>query len=124
MAGLSTGGEAAILNALLTGRYLSAHTADPGNDGSNEVAGGSYARVAASTFTITPANPSVAANDDILEFPVATGSWGTVTHFGLWSAAVAGTFLGGKILNASKAITTDDILRFLAGTLTFTTDDV
>lgn len=121
MAGLSTAGEAVVLNALLTGAKVSAHTGDPGNDGASEVAGGSYARVDLSDYTITPGNPSVATNDNIVEFATATANWGTITHFGLWTSG--GTFLGGKILTASKLINTDYVLRFPAGAIQVSTDD-
>lgn len=121
--GLSSDGEAIALAAILSGRYVSAHTGDPGNNGANEVgATGSYARVAAGTFTATPGNPTSAVNDGVIEFPIATGAWGTITHFGFWSAASGGTFLGGEALAVSKAITIDDVLRFLAGQLEVTAD--
>lgn len=121
MTGLSGNGEAAILTALLAGRYVSLHTADPGNTGASEVgAGVAYARQAGGTFSQTGNNPTVASNAALIQFPVATGSWGTVTHFGLWDAATTGNFLGGDVLAASKAITTDDILRFAIGALTVT----
>ena len=122
--GLSTSGEADVLNAILTGRYVSLHTGDPGNTGASEVTGGAYARQAFGAYTITGGNPSEASNDATIEYPVCTVDWGTITHFGIWTASTAGTFKGGKALNANKTVTVDDVFRFLAGTLVVTTDDV
>lgn len=116
--GLSSGGEAAVLNGLLTGAYISLHTADPGNTGASEVAGGTYARMAYGAYTITGDNPSVASNDNPIEYSQATTAWGLITHFGVWSASVAGTFKGGEALDLAKNIAIDDVFRFLAGQLT------
>lgn len=121
MAGLSTFGEELILTALLTGADISLHTADPGNTGANEVAGFAYTREAYGAFTFTGGNPTVAENDAAIEFPTATGSWGEITHFGIWQGT---DFVGGKPLAVNKTITLDDIFRFPAGNLTVTTDDI
>jgi hypothetical protein len=122
MAGLSSGGETVVLNALLAARYISLHTADPGNTGASEVSGGSYARQGPVTFANTGNNPTTAANDAVIEFPVATVSWATITHFGIWSASSAGTFYGSGALSASKLIDVNDIARFIVGALTVTAD--
>lgn len=115
---LATAGEASVLTNLLTSRYISAHTADP--TVGNEVVGNGYARVAGGTFSQSGNNPTTATNAAIIEFPVATGSWGTITHFGIYSALSGGNLLAYATLATSKAITTDDVLRFLAGELDVT----
>lgn len=122
MAGLSSGGETVVLNALLAARYISLHTADPGNTGASEVSGGSYARQGPVTFANSGNNPTTAGNSGVVEFPVATVSWGTVTHFGIWSASSAGTFYGSGELDDSKLIDVNDIARFVADALTVTSD--
>jgi len=122
MVGLSQNGESLLLTQLLSSRFISLHTADPGNTGANEVSGFAYARVAGGTFNQSGNNPTSATNAAAIEFPVATGNWGTITHFGVWSLVSGGTFYGGWALTASKAYTTDDIARFLAGALTATLD--
>ena len=121
MAGLSTFGEELILTTLLTGANISLHTADPGNTGADEVVGFAYTREAYGAFSFTGGNPTEAANDAAIEYPTATGSWGTVTHFGIWQGS---DFIGGKELVVPKTITTDDIFRFPIGNLTVTTDDI
>lgn len=122
--GLSTTGETTVLTALLAGRYVSLHTADPGNTGASEIStggGSAYARQAA-VFAQTGNNPRSAKNNATVEFPVAATAWGTITHFGLWDAVAAGNFLGGAALTTSKAIAIDDVARFLTDQLIITAD--
>ncbi len=85
-------------SAPLTSLYVSLHTGDPGEAGSqttSECAYGSYARVAVARtsggFTVTSASVSPAAN---IDFPAATSGTETVTHFAIGTAS-SGT---GKIL--------------------------
>lgn len=120
--GLAAAGEARALTALLNAVYVSLHTSDPGTTGAGEVAGGAYARHAA-TFTQAGANPTVASNNAAVQFVQATADWGTVTHFGIWDSAAAGTFLGGSAVDVAKAVLDGDVARFEAGTLKVTTDD-
>jgi hypothetical protein len=71
--------------------FLSLHTADPGEGGSqntNECAYTSYARQAVarsgSGFTVSGSSVVLAANVD---FPAATGGTETATHFGVGTAS-------------------------------------
>jgi len=82
----------------LTNLYVSLHTADPGDSGSqttSETAYTSYARVAVARtsggWTVTANSVSPAAN---IDFPACTGSTSTITHFGVGTAS-SGT---GKLL--------------------------
>ena len=120
MTGLSSAGEAAVLTPLTTIAYVSLHTADPGNTGASEVSGSAYARVGPVTFANAGNNPTVASNSAIVTFPMASGSWGTVSYFGIWTAASGGTFQGSGALTTSKAVGNGDTARFLAGALTIT----
>ncbi len=78
--------------------YLSLHTADPGEAGSqttSEAAYTGYARVAvarsAAGFTVTGNSVALAA---AATFPAGSGGSGTVTHFGIGTASSgAGTLL-------------------------------
>lgn len=110
--GLETYGESLALNAVLTGVYVALHTGAP--TGANEVTGGSYARQALGAYTITGNNPSVASNNNIIQFPTATALWGEVTHVGIWSAAVGGSLIATQPLVTSKYVDIDDSFRFLA----------
>jgi hypothetical protein len=115
-------GESTALTALLTGRYISLHTGSPVSGGGNEVAGGDYARQAAGTFTQSGSNPTSAVNDNSVAFPVATGNWGNITHFGVWTAAVGGDLIAYNTVAVAKTIGTGDIARWPAGSLEVTAD--
>jgi hypothetical protein len=79
--------------------YASLHTADPGSTGTSEATGGSpaYARKAITWNAAATSNLDNDAN------PVFDVPAGTYSHFGLWSAATAGTFYGGDVLSATEA---------------------
>ena len=124
MSGVSGAGEVIILNALLAGRFVSLHTDDPGNTGANEVVGGgAYVRQSV-TFSNTGSNPTIAANSTIVQFPVAMAAWGTVSYFGLWSAATAGTFIGGWPVTVPKNVDVEDTVRWDIGKMKIGTDEV
>ena len=98
--------------------YVSLHTANPDEDASgSELSGSAYARQAA-TFA-APSNGVSTTSADI-NFPKATGSWGTVSHIGIWDASSSGNMLYYTALDASKTIATGDILKIAAGSLTVT----
>lgn len=112
---LVTAGEIAVLDALLTGRFLALHTGDP--TAGNEVAGTAYVRQAASFESVSGPDPTVYANDAEIEFDPAGSNWGTITHFSVWTASTGGSMLGYNALSASKAIDINDIARWAAGAL-------
>jgi len=78
--------------------FVSLHTADPGEGGSqttSEAAYGGYARVAVARsgagWTVTGDSVSPAAN---IDFPTSTGAGSTITHFGIGTASTgAGVLL-------------------------------
>jgi hypothetical protein len=120
MTGLSSGGEAAVLTPLTTTAYVSLHTADPGNTGASEISGGGYVRQGPIAFTSAGNNPTVASNSAILTYPAATASWGTISFFGIWTAASGGTFQGSGAVTTPKAVNSGDTARFAANALTIT----
>ena len=71
--------------------YASLHSADPGDTGTSEIAGGSpaYARKAV-TWNPAAAGTMDSSNAPVFDVPAGT----TVTHVGLWDAVTAGNFLG------------------------------
>lgn len=73
---------------------ISAHTADPGTTGTNEVTGGSYARQVTTWGTV--ATGSVTGSQISASIPAGT----TITHWGVWTSG--GTFYGGFALGASE----------------------
>jgi hypothetical protein len=120
MTGLSSKGETAVLVPLTTTCYVSLHTADPVDTGTNEVSGAAYARIGPVVFANAGNNPTVASNSAIVTYAAATGSWGTVSHFGVWDAVTGGNFLGSGALAIPKAVGNGDTARFLANALTIT----
>lgn len=79
--------------------HLSLHTASPGTTGTNEVTGGSYARVPL-TWPAASSGDATATQATV-EVPAGT----TPTHFGLWSAGSGGTFRGGNALSTTETFT-------------------
>lgn len=54
---------------------------------------------------------------DPITFPQASGSWGTITHFGIFDAATSGNLLMHGALSASKTVGANDTFLFAAGDL-------
>lgn len=126
MAEMSNYLENALINATLRNTsytspstvYLALYTSDPTDaDAGTEVSGGSYARQ-----SITFGSPSngVSTNSAAIEFPQATGSWGTVAYIGIRDASTAGNLLFHTALDASKTIATGDVFRVAIGSLSVT----
>jgi hypothetical protein len=92
--------------------YISLHTANPGQTGSqttSEAAYTSYARVAVARssagWTITGSNPTIAENAAAVTFPAATGGTETETYFAFGSlASGAGVVYGYGALTSSLAV--------------------
>ena len=99
------------------------YTAAPSDSGGGtEVTGGSYARVTTAAGDWNAAASGSTTNANAITFPTASGSWGTVTHFGLFDAATSGNLLRWAALGTSKAVNNGDTASFPAGSLTFTED--
>ena len=99
--------------------YLGLHTADPTDAGSGtEVSGGSYAR---QSFASTVSG-NAASNTSAIEFPTATGSWGTIGWVGVWDNSTGGNLLFHGALTTSKTIASGDVFRVPAGDLDITLD--
>jgi hypothetical protein len=72
--------------------------------GGTEVSGGSYARKSMPAMTVSGTSPTEATNGAAVEFITATGSWGTVTHVGVFDASSSGNLLAWAALTASKTV--------------------
>lgn len=103
--------------------YIAVSTADPLEDGSGlaEPVGNGYTRIATAGADWTRTG-NVVSNGAVETFPEATGSWGTLTHIALMDASTAGNVIASSALTASKAVATNDTLRFPAGEIDFTMD--
>jgi len=99
--------------------YLALFTSAPGEaGGGTEVSGSGYLRQTAA-FTVSG---NEATNSASIEFPTATGSYGTVTHVGVFDASTSGNLLCYAALSTSKAIESGDVFRVPAGDLDITLD--
>jgi len=102
-----------------TAWYVGLFTTDPGEaQGGTEVSGGSYVREAV-TFTVSG---DTATNSAAIEWPVATATWGTITHIAVYDASTSGTQIAYAALTNSKTIASGDVLRIPAGDLDVTLD--
>lgn len=96
--------------------YLGLSTASLNDDNSGtELSGSGYTRKA---ITFASASSGSIANNSAVEFPTATGSWGDISHFGIFDASSSGNLLFHGAFSASKAIASGDILKVASGSLT------
>jgi hypothetical protein len=109
--------------------YVSLHTGDPGDIGSNEVVKGvtNYDRVAvaAAGWTKNLSSPASATNLADITFPTSgTVTWSAggsgITHVGIWDSALGGSnnFLFGGSLTTARVVAVGDVFKFLANNLT------
>lgn len=99
--------------------YLGLFTSAPGEaGGGTELSGSAYARQSVAFTT----SGNTTSNNAAVEFPTATGSWGTVTHVGVFDASSSGNLMAYATLSSSKAIATGDVFRVPSGDLDITLD--
>lgn len=99
--------------ATATTYYLSLHTADPGQTGAGEGTDGRQA------ITFAASSGGAQASNDAQSWASAAGGQ-TYTHFGIWTAAVGGTYLRGGPLNGSYTPTAGQPIDFASGAVTLT----
>ena len=126
MAEMSNYLEDALINATLRNTsytspatvYMGLYTSDPtdANTGT-EVSGGSYTRTA---VTMGAPSNGVSTNSAAIEFPQASGSWGTVGWIGILDATSSGNLLYHTALDTSKTISSGDIFKIAIGGLSVT----
>jgi hypothetical protein len=106
-----------------TAIYLGLHTASPADDASGtEVSGNNYGRVAitAKFDAASGTGGSLSSNADITGFSAEGGSWGTVTHVGIWDASTSGNLLFHTALDSSATVADGDSFQISSGNLTIT----
>lgn len=93
--------------------YIGLSTGSFGEDNSGtELSGSGYARQA---IGFSAASGGTASNSANVDFPAATGSWGSVSHYGIFDASSAGNLLIHGAFSSAKTIATGDILRVASG---------
>lgn len=137
MTAASNYSEANIINAMLrgvafplpAGTYIALHTAEPTDDGNNEVttaAWPSYERVHAESGGAigtgwSAANDGQSKNTNQLMFPSMTGAQNmTVTHWSVWDAKTGGNCLLHAELQTARTLLTGDIFAFAVNALVVT----
>ena len=124
-------GQSAPTTSTLYVGLLTAAPSDTG--GGTEVSGNAYARVSvasslanwagtqgAGTTVASSGTSGQTSNNNAITFPTPTGTWGTVTHFGIYDAASAGDLLFYGTLTIAKTINQADTVTFPAGSLAIT----
>lgn len=104
--------------------YIGLSTEDPTDDGSAlaEPDGNAYTRVQTSASDWNVASDGSLDNASEIAFPMATGNWGTITHFALFDAATGGNMLVTGPLSTPIAIGVGEIVKFAAGNLVLNLD--
>jgi len=98
--------------------YVGLSTGSFNDDNSGtELTGNNYSRVAA---TFSAAASGTTSNSAAIEFAASTGSWGSVSHFGIFDAASSGNLLIHGAFTVAKTIASGDILKIPTGDLDIT----
>lgn len=105
--------------------YIALSTTAPTAAGANvtEPTANGYARVAVlnNATNFPTATGGSKTNGTPITFPEATGAWGggNITHFAIFDAATAGTFMGFGSVTTPKTVVAGDTANFPAGALSF-----
>lgn len=107
-----------------TGCYIALFTVNPSDagGGTEVTAANAYARQQVLGAGWGTASAGSITNSADINFPVATGSWGTITAIAVMDAVTAGNMLWWGTLATSKAITTNDQFKIATSNLTITLD--
>jgi hypothetical protein len=98
--------------------YIGLSTGSFADDNSGtELTGNNYSRVSAA---FDAASGGTTDNTSAIEFAAATGTWGTVSHFGIFDAASSGNLLIHGAFSTGKLISSGDVLKISAGDLDIT----
>ena len=84
-----------------------------------ELTGNNYAR---KSIAFEDAASGATDNTSAVEFNAATGSWGNVSHFGLFDQSTGGNLLVHGAFTTPKTIASGDVLKIDAGDLDITAD--
>lgn len=108
-------------------RYISLHTADPGEGGSqttSECAYGSYARQTVTAATgFSAASGGSSSNTGLIQFPEASSGSETITYVAIGTASTGtGQILYSGALSSSRSVSTGIQPQFAISALTITED--
>ena len=132
----TTSGSTQVLSGLigkgsgpLSSCYIALSTTAPNADGTNftePLTSAGYARsiigLSGTSATQVMSSPSGGATSStsIIFFPEATASWGTVTHFGLFSSQTGGNLVLYGTLTNPLAVAANEVPLFRVGNFSLT----
>jgi hypothetical protein len=128
MSALSDYSEKLLLDWLMTtgsatrptAWYIALYTAAPSDSGGGtEVSGSGYSRQSAS-FSAASSPGGTTSNSNTISFTASGGSWGTVTHIGIFDNSSGGNLIWHGGLTASKIVGDGDTLEFAIGNIDLT----
>lgn len=128
MSALSDYSEKLLLDWLMTtgsatrptAWYVGLFTAAPSDSGGGtEVSGNGYSRQTVA-FAAASSPGGTTSNTGAVSFTASGGSWGTITHIGIFDASTSGNLLWHGGLTASKTIGDGDTLEFAIGNIDLT----
>lgn len=106
--------------------HIALFTTSPGDDGTGgtEVSGNNYSRVSVTNNTTNWPNASggAKANGTAITFATPSGTWGTVTSFGIYDASTGGNLLYFGNLTSNQTVNTGNTVSFAVGDLDVTED--
>lgn len=105
--------------------YVALFTAAPNDTGGGtEVSGGDYAREGLTNNTTNFPNGTdgAKANGVDITFPEATGSWGTISHWGIFDASTSGNLLIWGAVTNPQAVVSGNTVVIPTGDLQITLD--
>jgi hypothetical protein len=103
--------------------YFALFTAAPSDSGGGtEVSGNNYSRVSVTNnaTNFPAASAGAKSNGTAITFATPSGSWGTVTHMGIFDASSAGNLLGWAALTASQVVASGNVVSYAIGDLDIT----
>ncbi len=128
MAALSNYAEKLLLDWMMTtgsatrptAWYVALYTAAPSDSGGGtEVSGNGYSRQSV-TFDAASSPGGTTSNSAAVTFTASGGSWGTISHIGIFDASTSGNLLWHGAMTASKTIADGDTLEFAIGNIDLT----
>lgn len=128
MAALSDYAEKLVLDWMLTAGaatrptawYVALYTAAPSDaGGGTEVSGAGYSRKSV-TWDAATSGAGTTSNSNTVSFTASGGTYGTVSHIGIFDASSGGNLLWHGALTASKTIADGDTLEFSIGNIDLT----
>lgn len=128
MSALSDYSEKLLLDWLMTtgsatrptAWYVGLFTAAPSDSGGGtEVSGNGYSRQSV-TFDAASSPGGTTSNNNTVSFTASGGSWGTVSHIGIFDNSSGGNLLWHGGLTSSKTIGDGDTLEFAIGNIDLT----